>query len=79
MAAVSEWEMAQLRNLGAEWDKVMADIIFCVGNGDIETAENASIRLVEIDTQIQHFIQATEKQLNSVLGRGSYSFCTLAH
>ena len=64
MAAVSEREMAQLRELGRAWDSVMADIIFYVGNNDFETAENASIRLVEIDTQIQHFIQTTEKQLS---------------
>ena len=66
MAAVSEQEIAQLRNLGMEWDSVMADIIFYVGNGHIATAENTSIRLIEIDAKIQHFIHGLEIRLGEV-------------
>lgn len=68
---VSEHDIAELRRLGNVWDTVMADLLVYASSGDIETAEAASTRLIELDVEIQRVLHRLEgeRQVNAAFGK----------
>lgn len=68
---VSEHDIAELRKLGNAWDTVMADLLLYASSGDIETAEAASTRLIELDVEIQRVLHRLEEErhINAAFGR----------